>query len=129
MPWGLLLKAGPYALIGLALLWGGFEHSWRVTLQRNAATEVAKAQAEVAAYREADAANTRRIEDAHAAEVNRLRGEASARENAIRRSVASMSCIDTPAYRAFVGSLPGTPGKAGAGPSDGPRRTGPSVPR
>ena len=129
MPWGLLLKAGPYAMIGLALLWGGFEHGWRVTLQRDAATEVARAQAEVAAYREADAANTRKIEDAHAAEVNRLRGEASARENAIRRSVASMSCIDTPAYRAFIGSLPSPPAQTPTGPPNGARRTGPTVPR
>lgn len=127
-PIGLILKLGPYVLIGLALLWGGFEHTWRVTLQRDAAAEVAKAQAREIAFKEADAENTRKISDAHAAEVARIKGEASARETAIRRAVASNSCLATPAYLAFISSLPVAP-KAPIGAADGAGGTRAPVPK
>lgn len=123
IPWSLIGRLAPYAAIGLALLWGGFEHTWRVILQRDAAQEVAKAQAMVAAFKEADEANTRKIADAHAAEIARIKGEANARETSIRRAVASNSCLDTPAYRAFIGGLPVAP-QADPGSQVGPRRTG-----
>lgn len=106
MPWGLILKLGPYVLILLALAWGGWERLGRVTCERDVAAEVAKAQAMVAAFKEADETNTRKIADAHAAEVARIKGEANARENSIRRAVASNSCLDTGAYRAFISALP-----------------------
>ena len=128
IPWSLIGRFGPYVLIGLALAAWGFEHTWRVTLQRDAAAEVAKAQAMVAAFKEADEANTRKIADAHAAEIARIKGEANARETSIRRAVASNSCLDTPAYRAFIGSLPVTP-QAGAGSQVGPRRIDPPLPK
>ena len=56
----------PILVIGAALAWGGIEHSWRVALQRDAAQEVAQAQAMVAAFQEKDAERTRAIEDARA---------------------------------------------------------------
>ncbi len=129
MPWGLLLRLGPYALIALALLWGGFEHTWRVTLQRDAAKEVAAAQAREIAFKEADAENTRKISDAHAAEVARIKGEASARETAIRRAVASNVCVDTAAYRAFIGSLQPQPTQAPTGAANGAGGARAAVPK
>lgn len=130
MPWGLLLKAGPYLLIVLALAWGGWERLGRITCERDVAAAVAEAQAKVLAFKEADDAKTKALSDAHAAEVARIRGENNARESSIRRAASSLGCLDSPAYRAFIGGLQPKPApQASPRASGSPVRIDPPVPK
>lgn len=122
----------PWAAAGLSLALGTtgtlwYRSQWE-SCQAASARAVAEAQAKVIAFQEADAVKTRAIEDAHAAEVARLKGDANARETAIMRAVASKDCLSSPAARAFFDGLQSNGNQAGAGAAPGAARTGAPVP-
>lgn len=114
-------------LAGVTAAWG-VEHTWRVTLQRDAAVELAREQQKVASAKEADARLTRTLEDKHDAEVRRLWEGMNAAQTAIASAARTTSCVATPAGRAFSNGVRRFDSQAGAGsqgPAAGP---GPAVP-
>lgn len=115
-----------YVIMGGLLIWTGVAQLGWDRCKAGRIADRAEAQAAVIAFQEADAVKTRAIEDAHAAEVARLKGEANAREAAINRAPSGTACINSGAGRAFIDGL--STGKTGAGAPSGAGRARQAVP-
>lgn len=118
----------PSVLLAVAATAWGVEHTWRVTLQRDAATELARAQQMVASAKEADARLARALEDKHDAEVRRLWEGMNAAQTAIASAARTTSCVATPAARAFSSGVRRFDSQAGAGASGTAAGPGAAVP-
>lgn len=117
----------PCILLAVAVGAWGFEHTWRITLQRDAARDVAEAQGKVIAFKEADAEKTKALQDAHAAEITRLKDSSNA-QIAIAQAKRTTECVATPAARAFTNGMRRFDPEAGAGDAGSAGRAGAPVP-
>ena len=125
----LALKAGPWLIAVLAIGFGLVERADYFAEKAARAGDLAAAQAAVEAARTADAANTKRIEDAHATTIARLKEEADASERSIAAEPATVGCAASPAMRALFDGLRARAGAAGAGRADGAAGAGAAVSR
>ena len=96
----------PSALCLALAVYGGFEHTQVLTLERNVATEQAATEKAVNNAKAADAVRTAQLEADHAAEVRALQEKASVQQIAIASAPRTDACLHTDAARAFLGGLP-----------------------
>ena len=114
IPWGLVLRLGPYVCIALALAWGGVQTlrlSWLQTEVAEAAVEAEKA---VNAARDADAKRTAELQATHERERAALQEKLNAGSVRIARAPTTATCVATPAAAAFTDGLIEAP-QAGSG--------------
>ena len=124
--------AAPW-LIALAGLVGGggyglIERSNYLEEKAARIQDRADAEDAVARARANDARISRQLEDAHAAEVNKLKEQANARDVAITQAPVTVDCVASPAMRALFDSLRARPGEAGPGQSGAAGRVGTRMP-
>jgi hypothetical protein len=107
VPWTLLAAVGLYA---------GLQHMEVLTLEKNAATEQARAEKLVNDAKAADHVLAVKLVGEYAAEIAELQEKGNAKQVSIASAARSDACLHTDAARAFLGSVPG-PDKAGPGQS------------
>ncbi len=122
-------KAGPWIAALLVLMFALYERSGWSAEEAARAADLVAAQQAVSRARIADAARTREIEDAHAAEIIFLKDQASAREVSIAAQPSTAVCAGSPAMRALFDGLRARSGAAGAGQPRDTTRAGAAVPR
>lgn len=120
----LALRAAPWALMALCLVFGLWERAgWQSEIAARA-RDLAAAAAKVAALQAEDARRTGAIEARHAEEVATLKEQANAREVAIAAAPSGTGCVQSPAMRALFDGLRARPGAAGGGDPRGAGGTG-----
>jgi hypothetical protein len=110
---------GTVLLLALSLAFGFYERSgWQGEIAARAEDQAAAEKA-VADAQATDAANTRTLEDQHAAEIARLKEDQNARDTAIATAPTTIVCAQSPAMRALFDGLRARDGTAGAGAAPG----------
>jgi hypothetical protein len=122
-------KAGPWIAAALAIMFGLYECAGWSAEEAVRAADLVAAQQAVRNAQIADAARTREIEDAHAAELIFLKDQANAREVSIAAAPSTAVCAGSPAMRTLFDGLRARPGAAGAGQPGNAARAGAAVPR
>jgi hypothetical protein len=122
-------KAGPWIAAALAIMFGLYECAGWSAEEAARAADLVAAQQAVRNAQIADAARTREIEDAHAAELIFLKDQANAREVSIAAAPSTAVCAGSPAMRTLFDGLRARPGAAGAGQPGNAARAGAAVPR
>ena len=122
-------RAGPWFAALLALMVALYERSGWSAEEAARATDLVAAQQAVRRAWIADAARTREIEDAHAAEIIFLKDQANAREVSIAAQPSTAVCAGSPAMRALFDGLRARSGAAGAGQPRDTTRAGAAVSR
>lgn len=123
------LSLGLGVLLALALAFGFYERSgWESEIAARA-SDLAAAEKAVADAQAADAANTRKLEDAHAAEIAQLKEQTNARDIAIAGAADGSGCLASPPMRALFDGLRSRAGTAGAGQPPGAGGAGAAVSR
>jgi hypothetical protein len=122
-------KAGPWIAAALAIMFGLYERAGWSAEEAARAADLVAAQQAVRNAQIADAARTREIEDAHAAELIFLKDQANAREVSIAAAPSTAVCAGSPAMRTLFDGLRARPGAAGAGQPGNAARAGAAVPR
>ena len=124
-----LLKLAPWVLAVLAIGFGLWERAGWFEEKAARAADLVAAQQAIRTAQIADAAHTREIEDAHAAEIIFLKEQANAREVSIAAQPSTAVCAGSPAMRALFDGLRARTGTAGAGQPRDTGGAGPAVSR
>jgi hypothetical protein len=123
IPWlSTALRIAPWAIAGLALVFGLVERSNYLEERAARAADAAAAALAAATALEADARRTKAIEDAHAAELAKLRDSTNARNAAIAGAPSTDVCVNSPAFRALFDGLRARNATAGPGQPDPAKR-------
>ena len=122
-------KAGPWIAAALAIAFGLYERAGWSAEEAARAADLVAAQQAVRRAQIADAARTREIEDAHAAEIIFLKDQANAREVSIATTPSTAVCAGSPAMRTLFDGLRARAGAAGAGQPRDAARAGAAVSR
>ncbi len=124
-----LLKLAPWAIAALAIGFGLYERAGWFEEKAARAADLAAAQQAVRTAQIADAAHTREIEDAHAAEIIFLKEQANVREASIGATPSTAVCAGSPAMRTLFDGLRARGRTAGAGQTGNAGGTGAAVSR
>lgn len=100
-----LLGIGIVLSLALGAAGTFFYRSQYEACQASIATEAAKAEAAVNAFKAADADRTRKLEEQLAATTQAIRDQANATQIALAKVPSNPSCARTPAANAFDGSV------------------------
>jgi hypothetical protein len=122
-------KAGPWIVAVLAIGFGLYERADYFEQKAARAADLVAAHEAVEKAAVADAAHTREIEEAHAAEIARLKEQANARDVSIAATPSTTGCVASPAMRALFDGLRARAPAAGAGQPGGAGGAGQAVSR
>jgi maltose-binding protein MalE len=107
----------PYAAVGVAFIgvagYAADQHMEVLSLKRAAIADQLAAERAVNEFKAKDEKKTDELAAARDAAAKAEREKASAQQNAIAAAPRTDVCINTPAYRAWLGSVPGPGDKAG----------------
>jgi hypothetical protein len=116
------------ALLAAAVIFGLVERSNYLGEKAARAADLAAAEAAVAAAQAADATRTRALEQAHAAEIAKLKEQANARDVSIALAPNASVCAASPPMRVLFDGLRARERAPGAGATRSPGGAGAAVP-